>query len=832
MSRLSATRVVFLPPPAGPSSLGRLQLGLAPALKADAHYTAPLADVFSEVLVYDLDRAYGRDGSRVANDGLVRLVERERPDFVLWHALMYEFSEEAATAIRSLGACLVGWFSDDEFRFDDYSRWWVPLLDWCLTTDASVLWAYGAAGGRALRMMWGSDEHLFRRIAVPNRHDVSFVGYKFGGRGSWVSSLRDRGLDVAAYGLGWPAGYLSDEDFVRVINSSKINLCFVGADVRGEHRPVIKGRIFDVCMSGGFLLCERAPGIEEFFVPDEEVVLFDGLDDAVEKIRYYLAHDDERIAIADAGWRRAQRDHKQAGRFQAAFTTIAEERHDPSRRLEGRTALADWSPDARHRRADWHFSWAEALFEAEFPAWRVKEEVGLCLRDDPSHARAWRLARLANLGDSLWRPGGLAARSVRRAKTVAWGGAATIPGLRKVRREARTAGAALRSASTSAKLNAAIAHAPLSLVSDLFDGALAFALSLHVPSAGPGRYRYSPTGEQPLAYASSYAVLLRHLLGDLDNLSLEQRDEWAAYLNGFQCPDGLYRDPLLASASAERDDWWGWRPLSVNVVSALACLDSRPVRPFAFLEELYQPGSVRTWLDSLQWGQHLAKASSAVMNHGALLQFQRDVGNLPEAGLALEEMYEYLDGIQDPQTGLWIFTRDRTRDALARAARASCSLLSLYFYDGRAVRYAERAAESCLRLQNALGGFSAQPNSDAWQDLGASDSLARLGSAGIRREDVAVALRSALRWSWANRTAGGGLVCRRYEGCSHGHQLMTTTADEPDLFGTWARVLAAAYAVACLAEPPGVVARLRWVTCPGQQYWRPERVLGICGLGV
>ena len=42
----------------------------------------------------------------------------------------------------------------------------------------------------------------------------------------------------------------------------------------------------------------------------------------IEKVRYYLSHEDERTAIAEAGYRRTLKDHTYRQRFQEIFEQI------------------------------------------------------------------------------------------------------------------------------------------------------------------------------------------------------------------------------------------------------------------------------------------------------------------------------------------------------------------------------------------------------------------------------------------------------------------------------------------------------------------------------
>ncbi len=51
----------------------------------------------------------------------------------------------------------------------------------------------------------------------------------------------------------------------------------------------------------------------------KEIVTFSDTRDLIEKIRYYLAHDDERAAIAQAGYEHTLREHTYQKRFQEIF---------------------------------------------------------------------------------------------------------------------------------------------------------------------------------------------------------------------------------------------------------------------------------------------------------------------------------------------------------------------------------------------------------------------------------------------------------------------------------------------------------------------------------
>jgi len=65
-----------------------------------------------------------------------------------------------------------------------------------------------------------------------------------------------------------------------------------------------------------------ADNLEQYYKIGEEVVCFDDRQDLVEKVRYYLEHEQERAAIAQAGFDRTLRDHTYARRFTEIFTRM------------------------------------------------------------------------------------------------------------------------------------------------------------------------------------------------------------------------------------------------------------------------------------------------------------------------------------------------------------------------------------------------------------------------------------------------------------------------------------------------------------------------------
>ncbi|MCR5099517.1 MAG: glycosyltransferase [Lachnospiraceae bacterium] len=100
----------------------------------------------------------------------------------------------------------------------------------------------------------------------------------------------------------------------RAFKASRINL---NPSLR-IIRSGISLRCLDIMGCGGFLLSSYQPELAEYFVPDEEVVLYDSYEDAVDKAAFYLEHEDIRAQIAANGYNKVRNEfsyEKQLGRI-------------------------------------------------------------------------------------------------------------------------------------------------------------------------------------------------------------------------------------------------------------------------------------------------------------------------------------------------------------------------------------------------------------------------------------------------------------------------------------------------------------------------------------
>lgn len=250
-------------------------------------------------------------------------VRRVRPDLLLVMKGMYLFPAAIRTARWACGH-VVSFFPDGVTELQqpgileslaEYDRFF--------TKEPYLVRRLLAAGFNNVSYLpKGCDPLVHRPIALTASDraqyeaDVSLVGSAYPYRFALLGALPLSEFRLRIWGAGWqhaPAPLASafcgteavGAVIARVFNASRINLNTAHLqDVFGVNQ-----RTFEIAGSGGFQLVPEQEDLATLFVPGQELAIYSDASDLVAKIRYYLAHEDERVGIAEAGRRRAHRDH-------------------------------------------------------------------------------------------------------------------------------------------------------------------------------------------------------------------------------------------------------------------------------------------------------------------------------------------------------------------------------------------------------------------------------------------------------------------------------------------------------------------------------------------
>lgn len=104
----------------------------------------------------------------------------------------------------------------------------------------------------------------------------------------------------------------------RVFASSRININTTMRAIRSG----LPQRIWDVLGCGGFLLTDAHDEIPEFLEVGRHLDVYGSPEEACDKVRYYLTHEDERAAIAAAGYEEVTERHTIPVRVAAMISMI------------------------------------------------------------------------------------------------------------------------------------------------------------------------------------------------------------------------------------------------------------------------------------------------------------------------------------------------------------------------------------------------------------------------------------------------------------------------------------------------------------------------------
>lgn len=195
------------------------------------------------------------------------------------------------------------------------------FFDLCWTSTQDALIKYRVENALPLYLPEAANPQVHKPYPEEKSIDVSFVGQCYGNRREVINALRQRGIAVEAYGAGWPKGHLSTEEMVRIYSRSKINLGF-GGIAGHDDTFCLKGRDFEIPMSGGLYITEDHPELTAFFEPGEEILTYSGIDELAAKIKYCLANPEKTEKIRERGRARALREHTWEMRFEKIFRLI------------------------------------------------------------------------------------------------------------------------------------------------------------------------------------------------------------------------------------------------------------------------------------------------------------------------------------------------------------------------------------------------------------------------------------------------------------------------------------------------------------------------------
>jgi spore maturation protein CgeB len=126
-----------------------------------------------------------------------------------------------------------------------------------------------------------------------------------------LANLKRNAYFNLRYGMpGWVRPIPAPE-YVSLYQRAKIGF---NTHNRGKY-TVGSYRLFELPANGVMQISDGGDYLESWFRRGEEIVSYETVDELIDRLRYYLEHDEERRAIAVAGYRRVLAEHRMADRM-------------------------------------------------------------------------------------------------------------------------------------------------------------------------------------------------------------------------------------------------------------------------------------------------------------------------------------------------------------------------------------------------------------------------------------------------------------------------------------------------------------------------------------
>jgi spore maturation protein CgeB len=258
------------------------------------------------------------------NTGLLRLAVKVKPDLLLvsegWRVL-----PETLMRIKQLGIPSILWTVDAPVDFSP-TLGIAPHYDhiFCGGTEAQELLARaGFSGAHWLPFACDTGHHHPVKLTDDERlrygSDIVFVGSFYPNRWDILRQLEE--FDLGIWGPYWQKaqrsthgrchihdGFLKPREWIKIFSGCKINVIIHYQD---GQTPCYQAspKVYEALACRSFVLVDRQPDVFALFEDGKHLAGFDDTEDLKRKIRYFLAHPDERAKIAENGRRAVEEGH-------------------------------------------------------------------------------------------------------------------------------------------------------------------------------------------------------------------------------------------------------------------------------------------------------------------------------------------------------------------------------------------------------------------------------------------------------------------------------------------------------------------------------------------
>lgn len=269
-------------------------------------------------------RLYNGPVTMKLNKMFVQRALKFKPDLV-WVEMGRSIYAKTLKQIKEQRGCLlVNSYSDDFVHKQSrhYNRS-IPLYDYIFTPRKINFEEYRKYGAKNVGRFWkGFDPETVFPVELTSEEraiygaDVVFIGHCEPSRVEGLAKLTEAVGKMKIWGLGWDRARLPgtlknvvqyrcvwNEEYCKALCGAKIVINYLSR----WNRDTQASKSFEIPACGCFMLAEKTEDHLASFEEDKEAVFFSNMDELIDKVRFYLSHEQLRLRIAKAGRQRCLR---------------------------------------------------------------------------------------------------------------------------------------------------------------------------------------------------------------------------------------------------------------------------------------------------------------------------------------------------------------------------------------------------------------------------------------------------------------------------------------------------------------------------------------------
>lgn len=300
-----------------------------------------------DAIIWALDGLVHQLVVATPSDNVAELTRKHKPDFVLvLNGVVLPLDQ--IKEIRNQGIKTAVWFTDDPY----YTDWTVeiaPQYDVVFTLEISCVTLYRSLGCKKVYYLpFAVDPEQYHPKAVTGKHlsDVCFLGTAYWNRVEIIDKISPYLTDISVAIAGWwwdrlknysmlessiqLGAWMTPQETSDYYNCAKIvlNIHRMADDDtinhNGRKTPAhsINPRTFEINGCASLQIVDSREELAKHYIPGKEIITYNSPEQLLERIQYFLEHEEERREIAFNGYKRTLKDHTYRKRVFQLLTTL------------------------------------------------------------------------------------------------------------------------------------------------------------------------------------------------------------------------------------------------------------------------------------------------------------------------------------------------------------------------------------------------------------------------------------------------------------------------------------------------------------------------------